>query len=117
MLEEFLHFLDSLAFPSVYAATVSLNVYFKTAQDGRKLVYPWGALGFVGGAAGYVITSEQQYKLLRRHLKANEFVWVVLVGIAASYIPVYLGPHHDFLDLLPFLIVVSCFIAFDMIWR
>ena len=65
---------------------------FKTAEDGHKLVYPWGALGFVVGApaGGYVITSEQQYKLLRRYLKANAVVWLVLVGIT-SWIQIYLS--------------------------
>jgi hypothetical protein len=89
---------------------------FKAAQDGHKLVYPWGVFG--GG--GYVISSEQQYKLLRRHLKANAVIWLVLVGIA-TYIQVYLGPLDplptDFVDQLSILIVVSCFIAFDVIWR
>jgi hypothetical protein len=100
---------------------------FKTAQDGHKLVYPWGALSLVGGApaAGYVITSGQQYKLLRRQLRANAVVWLVLVGIA-SWIRVYLIAHPDFLDPpLPIVIVVWCFIAFvvwcfitfDMSWR
>jgi hypothetical protein len=100
---------------------------FKTAEDGHKLVYPWGALGFVVGApaGGYVITSEQQYKLLRRYLKANAVVWLVLVGIT-SWIQIYLRAHPDVPDPpLPIAIViwcfivfvVWCFIAFDISWR
>ena len=73
---------------------------FKTAEDGHKLVYPWGALGFVVGApaGGYVITSEQQYKLLRGYLKANAVVWLVLVGIT-SWIQIYLMPFPYQYDL------------------
>jgi hypothetical protein len=95
MLEEYLHALArSFAFgtPFFYLFTMSWSFCFKTAQDGHKLVYPWGV--FAGGVRGYVIASEQQYKLLRRHLKANAVVWLMLVGIT-SWIQFYLGPHPD----------------------
>src|SRR5262245_12455843 len=87
----FYRFLENVAFltPWFYLGSVSWSFCFKTAQDGHKVVYPWGRLSGRGG--GYVITSEQQYKLLRRHLKANAVIWLVLVGIA-SCIQLYLGP-------------------------
>jgi hypothetical protein len=120
MFEKFLHSLAiSLAFGTpVFYLFWSWGFCFKTAQDGHKVVYPWAlSLGALrAGGGGYVIASEQQYKLLRRHLKVNAVVWLVLAGIA-SYIQFYLGPHPDFVDLLPILIVVLSFIAFDVIWK
>ena len=47
---------------------------FKTAQDGRRLFFPWGVLG-----SGYAIASEQDYQRLRRQVKAYMVAMLVLV--------------------------------------
>ena|SRR5271165_4059187 len=72
--------------------------YFKTAQDGRKLFFPWGVLG-----RGYAIASEQDYKRLQRQVKvytvislvliigavvlgSQRFLWPLLIGVVLFYI-------------------------------
>ena len=59
--------------------------YFKVAQDGRKLFFPWGVLG-----RGYVIASEQDYNRLRTQLKVYTIVALVLI-IATAGLQRYLG--------------------------
>jgi len=50
---------------------------FKTAQDGRRLFFPWGYLG-----RGYVLASDQDAERLRRQLKT--YYIVMLVGIVGT---------------------------------
>jgi hypothetical protein len=50
---------------------------FKTAQDGRRLFYPWGYLG-----RGYVLASDDEAERLRRQLKT--YYIVMLVAIVAT---------------------------------
>jgi Gpi18-like mannosyltransferase len=59
---------------------------FKTAQDGRRLFFPWGVLG-----SGYAIASEQDYQRLRQQVKAYMVVTLVLVIASGMYEP-YLAP-------------------------
>jgi Ca2+/Na+ antiporter len=59
---------------------------FKTAQDGRRLFFPWGVLG-----SGYAIAGEQDYQRLRRQVKAYMVVTLVLVIASGMYEP-YLAP-------------------------
>ena len=73
--------------------------YFKTAQDGRKLFFPWGILG-----RGYAIASEQDYKRLQRQIKTYTVVSLVLI-IAAGVRHVYFAS-----------IVAALLIVFYMIW-
>jgi hypothetical protein len=47
---------------------------FKTAQDGRKLFFPWGVLG-----RGYVIESEQASKRIAHEIKIFMIVSLILV--------------------------------------
>ena len=54
--------------------------YFKTAQDGRKLFFPWGPLG-----RGYVIASERDYKRLQRQVKVYTGVSLVLIIGAVAF--------------------------------
>jgi hypothetical protein len=51
--------------------------YFKLAQDGRKLFFPWGILG-----RGYVVTSQEEYERMRRRLGAFMIIWLLLVVVA-----------------------------------
>ncbi|KYG19431.1 hypothetical protein SE92_03455 [Bradyrhizobium sp. AT1] len=51
---------------------------FKTTEDGRRLFFPWGALG-----RGYAIGSEERYGRLRKQVKAYMVV---------SLLPVILAP-------------------------
>ncbi len=54
---------------------------FKTAQDGRRLFYPWGYLG-----RGYVLASEQDADRLRRQLKIYYIVMLAaIVGTSAVH--------------------------------
>ena len=54
---------------------------FKTAQDGRRLFYPWGYLG-----SGYVVASQQDAERLRRQLKTYYIVMLVaIVGTSAVH--------------------------------
>jgi hypothetical protein len=39
------------------------NRYFKSAQDGSKLFFPWGMLG-----RGYVVASDEDYERMRHQL-------------------------------------------------
>jgi len=48
--------------------------YFKTSTDGRKLFFPWGAIG-----RGYAIPSEQRYESMHRQLKIYMIVSMVLI--------------------------------------
>lgn len=73
--------------------------YFKTAQDGRKLFFPWGALG-----RGYAIPSAQDYKRLQRQVKAYTIVSLVLI-IGAVVLQIYFG-----------LVIAALLIVFYMIW-
>jgi hypothetical protein len=50
------------------------NPYFKSAQDGRRLFFPWGILGH-----GYVVASQEDYERLRRRLGAFILIWLLLV--------------------------------------
>jgi predicted lysophospholipase L1 biosynthesis ABC-type transport system permease subunit len=50
------------------------SAYFKTAQDGRKLFFPWGMWG-----RGYVIPSEQDDARLRRQMKAFTVISLALI--------------------------------------
>lgn len=61
---------------------------FKTTPDGRKLFFPWGALG-----RGYEIGPEQDYETLRRRIKLWTIVGLALIlvtsqllGFLASFI-------------------------------
>jgi hypothetical protein len=59
---------------------------FKTAQDGRRLFFPWGILG-----SGYAIASEQDYQQLRQRMKIYMVATLVLVIASSIYDP-YLAP-------------------------
>jgi hypothetical protein len=52
---------------------------FKTMPDGRRLFFPWGALG-----RGYEIGPEQDYETLRRHIKLWTIVGLVLILAACQ---------------------------------
>ena len=47
---------------------------FKTTPEGRRLFFPWGALG-----RGYEIGPEQDYETLRRRIKLWTIVGLVLI--------------------------------------
>jgi len=48
--------------------------YFQTTPDGRRLFFPWGALG-----RGYVVASDQDYKRLQLHITIYMIATVVLM--------------------------------------
>ncbi len=73
---------------------------FKTAQDGRRLFFPWGYLG-----RGYVIPSDDTAERLRRQLKT--YYIVMLVGIVGT------SGFHAFITSA--VVAVVC-IAFYAIW-
>jgi hypothetical protein len=50
---------------------------FKTTPDGRRLFFPWGALG-----RGYEIGPEQDYETLRRRIKLWTIVGLALILVA-----------------------------------
>jgi hypothetical protein len=74
--------------------------YFKTAQDGSKLFFPWGALG-----RGYVIASEQDYKRLQRLVKVYTMVSLLLM-VGAVALQGYVGC----------LVISALLIVFYMVW-
>jgi hypothetical protein len=54
--------------------------YFKTAQDGRKVFFPSGAMG-----RGYAIPSDEAYERLSRRIKIYHIVSLVaIVGAVAA---------------------------------
>jgi len=53
---------------------------FKTAEDGRRLFFPWGILG-----SGYVIPSGEEFERLRRHVKAYTVISLYLIIIAVAW--------------------------------
>jgi hypothetical protein len=88
---------------------------FRTAQDGRKLFYPWG------WGRGYVIASEQQYNRLRRQQKTSWVGTLVLVlWINAAFYSVYTRVTHTGPGpLLLVYVVLAClafFSVFQMVW-
>jgi len=72
---------------------------FKTAQDGRRLFFPFGILG-----RGYVIASEQDYERLRSRLKVYTAVGLVLI-IGSGALLGYAGSFAIALVLIAFYIV------------
>lgn len=50
------------------------NRYFKSAQDGRVLFFPWGRL-----SRGYVVASREEYERMHRRLGISITIWLVLV--------------------------------------
>jgi hypothetical protein len=73
---------------------------FKTAQDGRKLFFPWGVWG-----RGYVVASEQDYERLRRQVKAYMVVALVPIIVTAA-LQAYVGA----------LVIVVLLVAFYLVW-
>lgn len=54
---------------------------FKTAEDGRRLFFPWGYLG-----RGYVLASEQDGERMRRQLKMYYLVLLLaIVGVSSAH--------------------------------
>lgn len=53
--------------------------FFKTAEDGRRLFFPWGSLG-----SGYVIPSEEQFGRLRRHVET--YLKILVLAIIVLYV-------------------------------
>ena len=68
---------------------------FKTAEDGRKLFFPWGTVG-----RGYVIPSEDEFERLRGHVKAYLVISLPLIIVVATWNGLLGG-----VVVLPFLIV------------
>jgi hypothetical protein len=58
---------------------ILINEYFKAAQDGRRLFFPWGILG-----RGYIIPSERDYVRLQRQIKIfNAVALVLIIGVSS----------------------------------
>jgi hypothetical protein len=73
---------------------------FKTTPDGRKLFFPWGALG-----RGYEIGPEQDYETLRRRIKLWTIIGLVLILVTSQL-----------LGFLASLIVTAAMLAFYLGW-
>ena len=61
--------------------------YFQMTPDGRRLFFPWGALG-----RGYVVASDQDYKRLQLHIKIYMIaILVLMLGsvIAERYVAAF----------------------------
>jgi hypothetical protein len=56
-----------------------VSIYFKTAQDGRQLFFPWLFWG-----RGYVIPSEQDYQRLKRQLRTYKSISLPLIVAAGA---------------------------------
>jgi hypothetical protein len=59
---------------------------FKTTPDGRRLFFPWGAMG-----RGYEIGPEQDYETLRRRIKLWTIVGLVLILVACQVLGFFAG--------------------------
>jgi Ca2+/Na+ antiporter len=73
---------------------------FETAQDGRKLFFPWGVWG-----RGYVVASEQDYERLRRQVKAYMVVALVPIIVTAA-LRAYVGA----------LVIAMLLVVFYLVW-
>jgi hypothetical protein len=73
--------------------------YFKIAQDGRKLFYPWGIMG-----RGFVIPTQEHFERLQRQLETYTLVMLVIVGSVVV------------LDVLWAFAVAAVFIIFYLAW-
>jgi hypothetical protein len=73
---------------------------FKTTPDGRRLFFPWGALG-----RGYELGPEQDYETLRWRIKLWTIVGLVLIIVTSQL-----------LGFLPSFIVTAALIAFYFGW-
>jgi hypothetical protein len=76
------------------------STYFKITDDGRKLFFPWGALG-----RGYGIPSDEQYRRLHRQIMIYQIVSLVAI-IAAAAAQQFLGA----------LVIGALSIAFYVAW-
>jgi hypothetical protein len=74
--------------------------YFKTAQDGSKLFFPWGATG-----RGYAIPTQEDYERLHRRIKIYQIVSLVAI-VGAVVAKLYLGA----------LIIATLSVAFYGAW-
>jgi multisubunit Na+/H+ antiporter MnhG subunit len=74
--------------------------YFKTAEDGRKLFFPWGVLG-----RGYVISSQSDYERLHRQVKVYTVVSLGLI-IGAVALQSYIGA----------VVIGALLVAFYLVW-
>src|SRR5688572_16399025 len=73
---------------------------FKTAEDGKRLFFPYGVM-----ARGYVLASEQDYQRLQRQVRLYMIVTLVLI-IGASATSNYLWAG----------IIAVVLIAFYVVW-
>ena len=53
--------------------------YLRTGKDGRRLFYPWGAMG-----RGYVVPTEDEFERLHRIAKIFTAAFLVLVIVPAA---------------------------------
>ncbi|MDA9496311.1 hypothetical protein [Bradyrhizobium sp. CCBAU 11357] len=53
---------------------------FKTTEDGRRLFFPWGVLG-----RGYVLASEDDYRLLRTQVKAYTVITFACMLVSSLF--------------------------------
>jgi hypothetical protein len=56
------------------------NRYFKSAQDGRMLFFPWGRL-----SRGYVVASREDYERMHHRLGVSTTIWLVLVVVTVLW--------------------------------
>lgn len=74
--------------------------YLRTGKDGRRLFYPWGAMG-----RGYVVPTEDEFEGLRRIARIGTAAFLVLV-IASAALQMYLAT----------LVIGAGFALFQVIW-
>ncbi len=100
-------------------ANQCLDRQFKTAEDGRKLFFPWKSY-WLGRSYGYVVPSDKEYyrlyKKQRRWLTAPSPVVAILIcglistSIAAATDSNWAGP-------VGLLILLAVFIVSHILWQ
>ena len=76
---------------------------FKTTEDGRRLFFPWGVLG-----RGYMVGSEENYRRLRKQMKAYIVVSALLIIVASTFFRGY--------NLGLSMVLAGVFLAFYLAW-
>jgi hypothetical protein len=83
---------------------------FKTAPDGRKVFFPWGAWG-----RGYTVASERDYRQLHRQIKV-QWVSQVLLALLASLVFVDGPASLKGTVIVAILIVLVLYFACHVLW-
>jgi hypothetical protein len=86
------------------------NLAFKTAPDGRKVVFPWGVK-----RRGYTVSSEHDYRRMHHQLKLGWVSGILLLFSLGAW-GVW-GPLNGYLNLGYLILIVLSLLLYVVWWR